>query len=297
MARALLTAAEAGAQIINVSGGEFSPSGSAHPILADAVRECAARGILIVAAAGNQGCRCLHIPGAIPSVLAVGAMDPDGEPYAYSNWGYGTQGILAPVVGEDATDHSGTSFATPIVSGIVGLFLSLQTQRGLHPSTEKVRDAMLSSAEGCDDQSLEGCDRLLAGRLVLSSTLKLITQGAPPMSGPQSVNVDNRNPGAGDPSPASTAAKAATGHVESQASVGFSSGSESHQASAGPGPAMTPQSWTGSSLECDPGRTLGTPRVSGSSAPSTLDAGVVQSASAYAGNGGGLQKVFALGRA
>jgi len=296
LARALLLAAEAGAQIINVSGGEFSPSGSAHPILADTVRECADRGILIVVAAGNEGCRCLHIPGALPSVLAVGAMDPDGEPYAYSNWGYGTQGILAPVVGEGAADHSGTSFAAPIVSGIVGLFLSLQTQRGLHPSAEKVRDAMLSSAEGCDDQSLESCDRLLAGRLMISATLKLMTQGVAPMSGPQSVNVDNRNPLAGEPSPVNTAAKGATGQVESQAGVGFSSGSGSHQASAGPGPAVTPQSWTGSSLECDPGSTLATPRAFGSSASSTLDPGVVPSACTYSGNGEGLQKVFALGK-
>ncbi len=63
LARALLQAVQAGANIINVSGGQFSPSGTAHPILADAVRTCAESGVLIVAAAGNQGCDCLHIPG------------------------------------------------------------------------------------------------------------------------------------------------------------------------------------------------------------------------------------------
>ncbi len=84
--------------MINVSGGQFSPSGTAHPILADAVRACAASGVLIVAAAGNQGCDCLHIPGALPSVLAVGAMDAGGNPLPFSNWGdvYESQGILAP---------------------------------------------------------------------------------------------------------------------------------------------------------------------------------------------------------
>ena len=80
------------------AGVKFSPSGTAHPILANAVRDCASRGVLIVAAAGNDGCECLHIPGALPSVLAVGAMDSTGGPLRFSNWGtrYLTQGILAP---------------------------------------------------------------------------------------------------------------------------------------------------------------------------------------------------------
>ena len=223
-------AAEAGAQIINVSGGEFSPSGTAHPILADAVREV--RGSRI----SDRGCR--RESGLPLSAYSRGdpfraggrSHGPDGEPYAYSNWGYGTQGILAPVVGEGTSDYSGTSFAAPIVSGIVGLCLSLQFQRGLHPSAEMVRDAMLSSAEGCEDQSVDICDQLLAGRLVISATLKLMIQGVAPMSGPQSVNADNRNSVSGDhTSPANTAETAATGQVENQAGVGFSSGSPSYQ--------------------------------------------------------------------
>src|SRR5262245_14988813 len=36
LARAIKRAVQAGAHIVNISGGEFSPSGTAHPILADA---------------------------------------------------------------------------------------------------------------------------------------------------------------------------------------------------------------------------------------------------------------------
>jgi subtilisin family serine protease len=73
LARALLQALEAGACVINVSGGQFTPSGAAHPLLADAAAQCASRGALIVAASGNDGCECPHIPAALPGVLAVGS--------------------------------------------------------------------------------------------------------------------------------------------------------------------------------------------------------------------------------
>ena len=75
LARAIEQAADAGANVINISGGQPSASGEAHPLLADAVRKCAELGILIVAAAGNQGCACLHVPGALPAVITVGAMN------------------------------------------------------------------------------------------------------------------------------------------------------------------------------------------------------------------------------
>ena len=57
LARAISQAVQAGAHIINISGGELTPSGEAQPLLAEAVRNCANQGILIVAAAGNQGWR------------------------------------------------------------------------------------------------------------------------------------------------------------------------------------------------------------------------------------------------
>jgi hypothetical protein len=44
LARAISVATTNGADIINISGGEFSPSGTAHPILADTINACARRG-------------------------------------------------------------------------------------------------------------------------------------------------------------------------------------------------------------------------------------------------------------
>ena len=142
LARAINQAVEAGAHVINISGGELSNAGEADPMLVNAVRFCSDEGVLIVAAAGNDACRCLHVPAVLPTVLAVGAMDARGMPLDSSNWGdvYRTQGILAPgqniagaTPGGGIALKTGTSFATPIVTGVVALLLSLQLNRGELP--------------------------------------------------------------------------------------------------------------------------------------------------------------------
>ena len=56
------------------AAGQLVPSGIAEPELAAAVRACASAGVLIVAAVGNDGCDCLHVPAALPCVLAVGTV-------------------------------------------------------------------------------------------------------------------------------------------------------------------------------------------------------------------------------
>jgi cyanobactin maturation PatA/PatG family protease len=186
LAHAISLAVQHGANIINISGGQLDNSGEAEPLLADAVRLCAKSNVLIVAAAGNNGCDCLHIPAALPSVLAVGAMNAEGLPLENSNWGkkYQTQGILAPgqdilVAMPDGTValRTGTSFATPIVSGIVALLLSIQLKQGLKPNPSVIRQAVLDTAIGCIEEPFSDCQRLLAGRINIIEALKKIKKG------------------------------------------------------------------------------------------------------------------------
>jgi subtilisin family serine protease len=186
LARAINQAVEAGAQVINVSGGELSNISEADPMLVNAVRFCNDQGALIVAAAGNDSCRCLHVPAALPSVLAVGAMDAQGLPLDSSNWGdvYQTQGILAPgqnmlgaIPGGGTTLRSGTSFATPVVTGVVALLLSLQLARGIQPEPHAVREAILASAIPCNQELFADCQRWLAGRLNIPGAYNLISKG------------------------------------------------------------------------------------------------------------------------
>jgi hypothetical protein len=183
LARAISMAVQHGAHVINISGGEFSPSGTAYPLLENVVRECGRRGILIVAAAGNEGCECLHVPAALPGLLAVGAMDRQGNPLASSNWGrpYQDHGILAPGenipgarAGGGVLLGTGTSYATAVVSGVVALLLSLQRVRGLEIDPSLVRAALLRSALGCDYQRVPDCQRLLAGRLNVRGAISLL---------------------------------------------------------------------------------------------------------------------------
>ncbi len=180
LARAIMQAVTAGAQVINISGGEITPSGAATPLLARAVRLCADNNILIVAAAGNEGCECLHVPAALPFVLSVGAMDEHGTPLDFSNWGpaYQAQGILAPgsavpgaAPGGGVTVRSGTSFATPLVTGVVALLLSLQRKYGRTPDPHAVREILLETADACDPAVALNCSRFLRGRLNLVRTI------------------------------------------------------------------------------------------------------------------------------
>jgi cyanobactin maturation PatA/PatG family protease len=199
LARAITQAVERGANVINISGGQLAALAESDRLLANAVRLCQENNVLIVAAAGNDGCDCLHVPAALESVLAVGAMDVQGHPIGFSNWGqaYQSQGILAlgenilgAVPGGGTAAKTGTSFATPIVSGIVALLLSIQVQRGEKPDPHRIRDAILQSALSCNQANGLDSRRCLVGTLNISGAYALITkEGIKQMSNEKLENV------------------------------------------------------------------------------------------------------------
>jgi subtilisin family serine protease len=113
-------------------------------------------------------------------------MNALGLPLAFGNWGaqYRTQGILAPgenIVGAKpdggTVAQSGTSFATPIVSGVAGLLLALQLKLGWRPTPQGVRAALLESAYTCDPQVFSDCRPFLVGGLDIAGAHRLIRQG------------------------------------------------------------------------------------------------------------------------
>ncbi len=178
LARAIELACDHGAHVMNISAGELTDHGIPDVILQAALQRCAREGVLIVAAAGNNGCACLHIPAAVASVLAVGAMDAQGRPLSCSNWGeaYRSHGLLAAgqdilgaALGGGSTVRTGTSFAAAVVSGAAALLLSLQLRHGNEPDPLKVQAALLASAEPCDPEEGADCSRFLAGRIDVSA--------------------------------------------------------------------------------------------------------------------------------
>lgn len=115
-------AADNGAKIINLSLGGPSPSQT----LKDAVDYAKSKGVLVVAAAGNDGKRALGYPAAYTdSVIAVAATRIDKTKSYYSNYGPGLS--LAAPGGDLNVDQNGDGYGDGVlqqtlVNGNVGKF-------------------------------------------------------------------------------------------------------------------------------------------------------------------------------
>ena len=186
LARAIEQAVAEGAHIINVSGGQRSPTDEADSMLERALTLCENNNVLVVAATGNDGCECLHVPAAVSSVLAVGATGLDGEPLEISNWGqaYRSNGVLAPgrdiegaAPGGGTASMTGSSFATPVVSGVAALLLSLQVGLGQPLDPMAAGQAILRSAVPCEPRTSPACRRYLTGTLNIAGALTSIKEG------------------------------------------------------------------------------------------------------------------------
>ncbi|MFF0737754.1 S8 family serine peptidase [Streptomyces chartreusis] len=188
LARAIERAVEEGAHVINISGGERAADGSADSTLERALRLCEDYGVLVVAAVGNDGCDCLQVPAALSSVVAVGAAGSDGRPLEVNNWGsaYRTNGVLAP--GQDIEGASpgrgrqkltGSSFATPLVSGVAALLISAQLRQGREADPQAAGQAILQTAtvHPCSPGDAPECRRNLAGDLNAKAAYDLVNRG------------------------------------------------------------------------------------------------------------------------
>lgn len=123
-----------GADVINMSLGiRHTGGGLPHE---DVIRYAIARGVTVVAASGNDGTDTKYYPGALPGVVAVGAVDERGQVAPFTS--YGAQiTVVAPGVnilssfarGRYAV-ASGTSQASPCVAGAVALIKSLALDHG-----------------------------------------------------------------------------------------------------------------------------------------------------------------------
>jgi cyanobactin maturation PatA/PatG family protease len=186
LSRAIEQAVGAGANIINVSGGEPSPTGEAEGMLAHALQLCVDNGVLVVAAVGNDGCDCVQVPAAVSSTLAVGACGLDGQPLGLSNWGgaYRSNGVLAPgldihgaLPGGGTATLTGSSFATPVVSGVAALLASVQLLIGDTADPPDIGAAILATATPCQPDGRPECRRFLAGRLDVPRAYDLVLMG------------------------------------------------------------------------------------------------------------------------
>jgi subtilisin family serine protease len=134
LADAIVDCVDAGARIVNLSVALATPSPNREPKLEQALDHAAARGTVVVAAAGNQGTVGGSAITRHPWVIPVVACNTQGRPMALSNLGssIARRGLMAPgdaitslgTNGQPVTS-GGTSAAVPFVTGTMALLLSL----------------------------------------------------------------------------------------------------------------------------------------------------------------------------
>jgi len=199
IAEGVVFAVRHGARVINLSL-EFSPNITASdiPELIEALHFAHRRGVLVVAAAGNEGHTAIAYPAHAPDVVAVGATTEHGCLADYSNDGTGLT-LVAPGGGADAalsgdpnchpeqppgrsvyqetftgssvrrfglpSGYEGTSMASPHVAATAALIIASGVL-GRHPTPSQITARLRDTAHklgGGGDERLYGAGLVNAG--------------------------------------------------------------------------------------------------------------------------------------
>ena len=138
-------------RVISASWGSTQKSRA----LEEVIRKAYENDILFVAAAGNASTnndKSPHYPSSynVPNVISVAALDRHDQLASFSNYGAKSVAIAAPGVeilstwlGNGYEEKSGTSMATPVVSGVAALILAEHP----HMSVDELRKKLLDSTD------------------------------------------------------------------------------------------------------------------------------------------------------
>lgn len=140
LAQGIVDCVDAGARLINLSLGISHPSSVGERIVNQALNYAASRGVLTIAAAGNQASMGSSVITRHPAVIPVVACDLNSRLTLSSNLGslIGRNGLTAPGTGirslgpsGQSFEFEGTSIAAAVVTGTVALLWSLFYSAGV----------------------------------------------------------------------------------------------------------------------------------------------------------------------
>ncbi|WP_117237135.1 S8 family peptidase [Thermus sediminis] len=167
-----------GARVVNLSLGA---PGFSDGAVASAISDLREAGAVIVAAAGNQA-GPVFFPANLPGVVAVGAVDSAKRRASFSAYGPELD-LVAPGVNVYAANPynprgyvgaTGTSFASPIVAGVVALYMSkYASERKEWPTPDQVYTCLTGTAEdlGADGRDdYHGFGLVRADRVMTDAT-------------------------------------------------------------------------------------------------------------------------------
>ncbi len=181
--KAIEWAMQRNARIINMSF-----AGSRDPAIERRLATARARGIILVAAAGNAGPNSVPLyPAANPIVIAVTATDDQDRIFRSANRGnhiaIAAPGVdlWLPTVDRNYRMTSGTSFSAAEITGVIALML----ERNPNLTPDQVRRALISTAR---DLGAPGVDPLFGAGLVDAyQAILSIMPAAPAVASPATV--------------------------------------------------------------------------------------------------------------
>ncbi|RYU97028.1 S8 family peptidase [Emticicia agri] len=164
-------AANSGASIINCSWGNYIFNQTNNNIIQDAIN----KGILVIAAAGNDDTSNPHYPSSYPGVWSVASTNP----YVKSDFSnYGSRinisapgnGIYSTIPMNDYEWKGGTSMASPMVAGLAGLL------KGIKPSltASDIKNIIASTADNIDIYNPGYIGQLGAGQINAFKAVKTL---------------------------------------------------------------------------------------------------------------------------
>lgn len=170
-------AVDNGADIINMSLGiKHTGGGLPHE---DVIRYALSKNVTVVAASGNDGTSERYYPGALPGVIAVGAVDDAGSVTNFTSYGANIT-VVAPGVNiyssfahNSYTFASGTSQASPFVSGALGLLKSYALEQGKKLTNHEIIYILKSTSDKVDSRLRN--EHAGYGLINLADAFKLLT--------------------------------------------------------------------------------------------------------------------------